>query len=55
MTTIDRMQIFNALFARLTSTNSRTEKEILVSQFERQYPDLKEDWTYILETLDNNV
>lgn len=53
MTTIDRMQIFNCLFANLSATSSRTEKEILVSQFERQHPELKEDWTYILETLDN--
>lgn len=53
MTTIDRMQMFNCLFADLSATNSRTEKEMIVHQFERQHPELKEDWTYILETLDN--
>ena len=53
MKTYERMQIFNILFARLTSTNSRLDKEYFVKDFKRLHPELIEDWTYILETLDN--
>ena len=52
MKLIDRIQIFEFLFEELQSTNSRTEKEHEVKTFERIYPELKEDWVYILETLD---
>ena len=48
----ERIQIFELFFDMLQSTNSRIEKEHEVKIFENTYPELKEDWTYILETLD---
>lgn len=52
MTLNERTQIFDFLFDTLQSTNSRLAKEQAVKIFEQTYPELKEDWTYILETLD---
>lgn len=52
MTLSERIQIFELFFDMLQSTNSRIEKEHEVKIFENTYPELKEDWTYILETLD---
>lgn len=48
----ERIQIFELLFDALQSTNSRLEKEAEVKTFLNVYPELKEDWIYILETLD---
>lgn len=48
----ERIQIFDLLFDALQSTNSRIEKEQEVKTFLNIYPELKEDWIYILETLD---
>ena len=48
----ERVQAFELLFDALQSTNSRLEKEHEVKIFEKTFPELKEDWTYILETLD---
>ena len=48
----ERIQIFELFFDALQSTNSRLEKEAEVKLFTKTYPELKEDWTYILETLD---
>lgn len=48
----ERIIVFEKLFEDLMSTNSRTEKEMIVADFLCDYPILKEDWTYILETLD---
>lgn len=48
----ERVQVFELFFDALQSTNSRLEKEREVKIFERTYPELKEDWVYILETLD---
>lgn len=48
----ERIQAFELLFDALQSTNSRLEKEHEVKIFEKTFPELKEDWTYILETLD---
>ena len=48
----ERIQIFELLFDALQSTNSRIEKELEVKTFLAVYPELKEDWIYILETLD---
>lgn len=47
-----RIYVFNKLFECLTSTNSRLEKQYYVDKFVEDYPELKEDWEYILETLD---
>lgn len=47
-----RLKIFESLFLELQWTTSRTEKELLVKEFEDKHPDFKEDWIYILETLD---
>lgn len=47
-----RIYLFNKLFEHLTSTNSRLEKQYYVDKFVEDYPELKEDWEYILETLD---
>lgn len=47
-----RIYVFNELFEYLTSTNSRLEKQYYVDKFVEDYPELKEDWEYILETLD---
>lgn len=52
MTLEERVQIFDLLFDALQSTNSRLEKEREVKTFTNIYPELTEDWTYILETLD---
>ena len=52
MTLSERITIFEFLFEELQDTNSRIEKEAIVKIFEKTYPELKEDWTYILETLD---
>ena len=52
MTIAERIVIFDYLFEELQSTNSRIEKDAMVRVFEKTYPELKEDWTYILETLD---
>ena len=52
MTLNERVQVFDFLFDTLQSTNSRLAKEQAVKIFEQTYPELKEDWTYILETLD---
>lgn len=52
MNLIERIQIFELLFDALQSTNSRLEKEQEVKIFLNIYPELKDDWTYILETLD---
>lgn len=48
----ERIQVFELLFDTLQSTNSRLEKEAEVKTFLNVYPELKEDWIYILETLD---
>ena len=52
MTLDERVQIFELFFDALQSTNSRIEKEKEVRVFEKTYPELREDWVYILETLD---
>lgn len=52
MTLNERIVVFEFLFEELQSTNSRIEKDAIVKVFEKTYPELKEDWTYILETLD---
>lgn len=52
MTLSERITIFGFFFEALQSTNSRLEKEKEVKIFEKTYPELKEDWIYILETLD---
>lgn len=49
----ERIKAFTILFNELQETNSRTEKETIVAHFEWNFPELKEDWYYILETLDN--
>lgn len=52
MTIQDRIRTFEILFEELQSTNSRNEKEVLVKEFITIFPNLVEDWCYILETLD---
>lgn len=53
MTSLDeRITAFEILFENLQSTNSRLEKEQTVNIFTRAYPELVDDWTFILETLD---
>lgn len=52
MTLNERIQVFELLFDALQSTNGRLEKEAEVKVFTKTFPELKEDWTYILETLD---
>ena len=52
MTLEERIQIFDCFFDLLQSTSGRLAKEQAVTVFERTYPELKEDWVYILETLD---
>lgn len=52
MTLNERVQCFELLFDALQSTNSRLEKEHEVKIFTNTFPELKEDWIYILETLD---
>ena len=48
----DRINVFEILFEELQDTNSRIDKEQIIKTFEKNYPELKEDWTVILETLD---
>lgn len=48
----ERIRAFEILFEGLQWTNSRLVKESLVSNFVSAYPQLVDDWTYILETLD---
>lgn len=48
MTIAKRIDIFKRIFAELQSTNSRLEKEQIVSMIPGE---LKEDWLYILEIL----
>lgn len=48
----DRINVFEMLFEELQDTNSRIDKEQIIKTFEKNYPELKEDWTVILETLD---
>lgn len=48
----ERIQCFDLLFDALQSTTSRLEKEQEVKVFTTAFPELIEDWTYILETLD---
>lgn len=55
MSTFDmkqRIYTFNKLFYHLKITNSRLRKQYIVDKFIENYPELKEDWEYILETLD---
>ena len=52
MTLEERVQIFDCCFDLLQSTSGRLAKEQAVTVFERTYPEVKEDWVYILETLD---
>ena len=52
MTLDERVQAFDLFFDALQSTSSRLEKEEEVKIFTKTYPELIEDWTYILETLD---
>ena len=52
MTLDERVQVFDLFFDALQSTNSRLEKEKEIKIFTKTYPELIEDWTYILETLD---
>ena len=49
---IERIHIVNRLFDDLQSTNSRLDKDKIVAEFLNDYPELKDDWTMILETLD---
>lgn len=49
----DRIMAFELLFDALQSTTSRVEKEQLIKVFKRDEPELIDDLTYILETLDN--
>lgn len=53
MVIYERINLFNKLFEDLTDTNSRNEKELIVNEFKNDYPELIEDLTIILETLDN--
>lgn len=48
----ERIEKFDELFDCLQSTTSRLEKEGYVNEFTRKFPELIDDWTYILETLD---
>lgn len=53
MRTIDeRIRIFERYFEDLQNTTSRITKQQIVADLERTYPELKEDWIAILETLD---
>ena len=52
MTLDERVQTFELFFEALQGTNSRLVKEQEVKSFEQMFPELKEDWVYILETLD---
>lgn len=48
----DRIDLFGKLFEDLQMTNSRIEKESIVNCFLNHFPELEEDWKFILETLD---
>ena len=52
MNLTERIQVFELLFDALQSTTSRLEKEHEVKIFTSAFPELIDDWTYILETLD---
>lgn len=45
------INVLGRVFEDLQFTSSRTSKEQIVKEFERLYPEYKEDWDYILETL----
>ena len=47
-----RITVLTDLFDKLRNTSSRTLKEFYVRQFEKQYPQVQDDLTYLLETLD---
>lgn len=47
----ERIEIFNLLFDSLQSTNSKLNKDEIVKDFEKCYPELLDDWKYILETI----
>ena len=49
----ERIRTFESLFNILQSVTGRIAKEQAVKAFEQNYPELKSDWVYILETLDN--
>lgn len=51
MTLYERIELFSDLFDDVMYTNSRNEKESYIESFLSTYPELKEDWIYILETL----
>lgn len=53
MKLFERIKLFDILFEELQLTNSRNEKESIVNSFLSIYPELKDDWVYILETLDD--
>lgn len=52
MTLNERTITYQLLFDSLQKTNSRNDKEFLLNKFKEIYPELKEELTYILETLD---
>lgn len=52
VTTLYRTEAFSRLFGELQETNSRTEKELLVAYFLQEFPELKDDFYFIIETLD---
>lgn len=51
MNVIERTTKFDNLFLDLQSTNSRLGKEYYIQMFLEKYPELYDDWVYILETL----
>ena len=53
MTIYERINIFERLFDELTNESSRLGKERLLGEFRNDYPELQQDLTIILETLDN--
>lgn len=48
----ERVELFEKLFDDLQSTTSRNMKEAIVASFIKDYPELEDDWKFILETLD---
>jgi DNA ligase-1 len=52
MNLIDRVNAFEILFENLQLSNSRIYKDECVRVFNHEYPELHDDWIYILETLD---
>lgn len=48
---IQRISLFNKLFDKLQLTNSRLDKQYYIDDFLKMYPELLDDWVYILETL----